>query len=147
MHSQTFPPHGMCWNWNPWMITAHAVSDLGTFVAYAAIPAIAMYIYRKGQLGHLQVAFPKLWLLGAMFVGTCGLSHLGTFLEVWFGGVFYWYTAANKIIMCLVSCMFARTFWNYRNDIALLGSLTHKVKLLRSTYIQDSEVSHVVPRK
>lgn len=122
-HFESYMPHGACWLWNPFLILLHASADLLTFLAYAAIPLTAVYIYRSGHLRGLAEAYPSLWRLGGAFVFFCGLCHLGSFLEVWFGGGVYWITGVNKAIMATVSLWFAYAFWKCREDLVLIGRL------------------------
>lgn len=114
-------PHGACWLWNWRLISLHAPADLLTFLAYASITLIAAYIYRTGKLHKLSAAYPDLWISGAGFVFFCGLSHLGNFLEIWFGGSLYWWTGINKNFMAATSLWFALQFWKRRDDISLVG--------------------------
>lgn len=116
-----YMPHGACWLWNRLLILLHAPSDLATFLAYAVIPITVIYVYRAGQLRGLAAAYPQLWRLGAAFVFFCGLSHLGNFLEVWWGGPIYVITGANKIVMAVVSMWFAYVLFRARKDLVFFG--------------------------
>lgn len=120
-------PHGMCWFWNPKLITVHAVSDFATFLCYMAIPIVFIYIYRTGKISKLKSAYPRLWVLGAGFIGTCGLSHLGAFLEIWFGGTLYWWTGLNKSLMAIVSWAFFFELFKHIDRIALTGKILFEV--------------------
>jgi len=116
-------PHGQCWLWDWRLILIHGLSDLLTFIAYTGIALVAYYIYLKGDLRGAKLAYPKLWFWGASFVLTCGISHLGNFLEIWVGGDFYWLTGVNKSLMSLASLRFLQIFWRRREDIALAGKV------------------------
>lgn len=116
------PPHGACWLWNRYLIFLHAGADLLTFVAYVTIPLIVLFIYRRGRLQRLAASYPQLWRLGAAFVFFCGISHLGSFMEVWYGNGLYWVTAANKTVMAVASLWFARRLWVRRYELASIGS-------------------------
>lgn len=118
----TMPPHGACWLWNPYLIAMHAGADLLTFLAYITIPLIVLFIYRRGRLQRLAAAYPQLWRLGAAFVFFCGLSHLGGFLEVWYGGDLYWVTASNNVVMAIASLWFARRLWVRRYELVSIGA-------------------------
>lgn len=118
-----FPPHGACWFWDRPLLALHAIPDLLTFVAYALIPALALYVYRRGQLRGLRAAYPLLWRLGAAFILFCGLSHLGNFLELWYGGWLFYVTGANKAVMAATSLWYAFEFWRVRQDLVLIGRL------------------------
>jgi len=116
-----FAPHRVCWLGNPWLIALHAPADLVTFLAYVAIPALVAYVYYKGELSAVGSAFPGLWRLAAAFVGLCGLSHLGNYLEVWYGGPLYWVTGAMKVAMAGASVAFAAQLWGVRDRLVLFG--------------------------
>ncbi len=71
--------HGYCLVWKPWLVAAHAISDLVIAAAYFAIP-IAIWIYvrlRKDlELKGLAVLF-------ALFILLCGLTHLLQCAVLW----------------------------------------------------------------
>lgn len=99
----------------------HAPADLLTFCAYSAIALTALYVYQRGKLSKLALAYPYLWLSGAGFVFFCSLSHLGSFLEIWCGGRIYYLTGANKVVMGIVSLWFAIQFFRLRDEIVTVG--------------------------
>jgi len=121
----TYQPHGMCWLWDYRLILLHAPSDFATFIAYSIIVIVAAYVYRCGTLSHLRTAYPRLWKSGVGFIGTCGLSHLGNFLEVWYGGGLYWMSGVNKVIMAVFSLYFAVQFYRVRDELVLAGRVLH----------------------
>lgn len=122
-----FMPHGACWLWDWKLILLHGPADFITFLSYSIIPIVCLFVYRTGRLQDVQSAFPGLWLWGAGFVLFCGLSHLGSFLEIWFGGWVYWITGINKIIMATFSAGFAIQFFYQREKIALFGRILSEV--------------------
>lgn len=121
--SHEFPPHAVCWLWDVRLILLHGVSSLLTAIAYLTIPLIVLYIYRQGRVKGLVAAYPMLWLLGGGFVFLCGLSHLGDFLEIWYGGLTYWITGICKAAMSIVSLAFAYTFWLKSGEIVLIAKI------------------------
>lgn len=116
-------PHGACWLWNKLLIALHAPGDLGTWFYYMFIPALALYIYRRGRLRFLMTAYPRLWRRGAAFVLLCGLSHLGAFAEIWIGGWIYYATGINKVGMVIASHLFAVELWRRREEIVQMGQV------------------------
>lgn len=126
--TESLMPHGACWLWDWHLIALHAPADLLTFLAYSIISLTAIYVYRCGHLSGLSMLHPRLWWLGAAFIGTCGLSHLGSFAEVWFGGALYWITGVNKVIMSLVSLAFALHFWRLREEFSLVGRVLREIR-------------------
>jgi hypothetical protein len=71
--------HGYCLVWKPWLIAAHAISDLLIFAAYFAIPiAIWIYVRRRKDLDLKFLA-----VLFALFILLCGLTHLIQCITLW----------------------------------------------------------------
>jgi hypothetical protein len=103
------------------MIILHGVAALSTAIAYFTIPVLVLYIYQKGQLKGLASTYPRLWVLGGLFIFFCGLSHLGNFIEIWIGGTIYWITGFNKLIMAIVSLAFTVALWLKSEEIILIG--------------------------
>lgn len=118
--SAEWAPHGVCWLWDWRVILLHSPADLVTFLAYAVISLTAVYVYRVAIRSGVAVLYPRLWLLGAAFIGTCGLSHLGNSLEVFYGGQLYWLTGCNKLVMATVSAWFAIDIWRVRETIVMV---------------------------
>jgi hypothetical protein len=112
-----YPPHGVCWLWNDLLITLHLIGDLGTGFYYLLIPAIAVFIYRKGNLQRIRELYPKLWKYGSAFVLICAVNHLLAALEIWVGGGLYYLSGINKILMVFVSGRFAHEFFKSRWEI------------------------------
>lgn len=72
--------HGYCLSWDPWLIGLHGGSDLLIFGAYTAIPiAILLFIRRRPQLEMKGLA-----LFFSAFIFWCGLTHLFSFITLWF---------------------------------------------------------------
>lgn len=115
-----YPPHGACWLWSKTLILLHSVPDLSTFIGYVSIPAIAYSIYRRGNLSKIKELFPNLWRAGIGFVFFCGLSHLGNFIEVFYGGWVYYATGINKLVMGAVTVSFAYRFYCSIDEIVLI---------------------------
>ncbi len=68
-----YPPRWMCGNWSEQVGWLHILSDLVIAGAYAAIPiAIASYVVRKRD----EIVFPKIYWLFALFILSCGTTHL-----------------------------------------------------------------------
>lgn len=127
MPIERFAPHGACWLWDWRILVLHAPADLVTFLAYAVIPLVALWIYRTGHVAGLAMAYPRLWRRGALFVAFCGLSHLGSFVEVYMGGWTYVVNGGVKTIMAVVSVGFAWEFWRVRAELATLAQIVDAV--------------------
>ncbi|WP_243361787.1 sensor histidine kinase [Fundidesulfovibrio terrae] len=74
-----FEPHGHCFLWQPDLIALHTVSDLVTGLSYYIIPVIIFYFVRKRS----DVPFPAMLLLFALFIISCGTTHLMSVWTIW----------------------------------------------------------------
>lgn len=92
-----FPPRWHCGSWTSLHGWVHVVADVSIFAAYVSIPAvIALYALRRKDL-----PFPRVAWLFALFIVSCGLSHLieaSIFWHPW-----YRLSALVKAITALVS--------------------------------------------
>jgi two-component system, NtrC family, sensor kinase len=107
-------PHGHCYRWDPWLVTAHVTADLAIACAYFAIPLTLYFIMRRVPLEragttvlswlHRDERPPELvWVLRwfSLFILCCGLTHV---IEAW--TVFtpaYYVAAAVKLLTAYVS--------------------------------------------
>ena len=74
--SSDFMPHGFCYQWNPWIIWLHVVSDLLITLSYYCIPLVLIYFARKRR----DLPFNWMFLMFGIFILGCGTTHL---MEVW----------------------------------------------------------------
>lgn len=127
MNTPHWMSHGQCWFWDWRLILIHGISDLLIFIAYMLIPITALYIYKNGHLDTLKASYPGLWLAGMAFVGFCGLSHLGSFIEIWYGDSIYWITGINKVLMSIASIWFAVSLWKVKDEIITISRILQAV--------------------
>ncbi|MAS92951.1 MAG: hypothetical protein CMO55_07105 [Verrucomicrobiales bacterium] len=75
-----FPARWNCGNWTTGHGLLHIISDIVIFAAYFTIPiALAFILLRKNK----EIPFPKLFWLFAIFILSCGLSHLVEAIVFW----------------------------------------------------------------
>ncbi|WP_243360619.1 ATP-binding protein [Fundidesulfovibrio terrae] len=74
-----FEPHGHCFLWQPDLIALHTVSDFVTGLSYYLIPVAIFYFVRKRS----DVPFPAMFLLFALFIVSCGTTHLMAIWTIW----------------------------------------------------------------
>jgi len=79
-----FEPHGHCFLWQPDLIALHTVSDFVTGLSYYLIPVAIFYFIRK----RTDVPFPAMFLLFALFIISCGTTHLAAIWTIWYPD--YW---------------------------------------------------------
>src|SRR4051794_39784291 len=77
--SDTFMPHGMCFNWQPEMIWLHVVSDAAIALAYYSIPFSLIYFISKRR----DFEFRYMFLLFGIFILACGTTHLMGIWTIW----------------------------------------------------------------
>jgi hypothetical protein len=96
-----FMPHGMCYEWNPAVITLHVVSDAIIALAYYSIPLTLIYFVRKRK----DLAFDWMFVCFAVFIVACGTTHVMEILNIWHPT--YWLSGIIKAITALVSIVTA----------------------------------------
>lgn len=98
-----YPPRWNCGNWSAAIGWLHIVSDLLTWLAYLAIPAMLVYFARKRKE---ELPFNRLfWLFGA-FILFCGTTHLMEAIIFWWpayglSGVIKFATASVSVITAI----------------------------------------------
>jgi signal transduction histidine kinase/ActR/RegA family two-component response regulator len=98
-------PHGFCLLWDPGLIWAYAVSDLGIGIAYFTIPlALAIFTQRRRDV----VFRPIFWLFAA-FIFLCGTTHFLDVLTLWVPA--YGIQVAVKATTAVVSIVTAFALW------------------------------------
>jgi PAS domain S-box-containing protein len=76
LQSSGFMPHGFCYQWNPWILGLHVVSDFLIAVSYYCIPLMLIYFVRRRR----DLPFNGMFVMFGVFILSCGTTHL---LEVW----------------------------------------------------------------
>ncbi|MEJ0037780.1 MAG: PAS domain-containing protein [Gammaproteobacteria bacterium] len=97
MHSNNFMPHGMCYLWQPGILSLHVISDALIALAYFSIPFTLLYFVRKR--GDLQ--FHWMFVCFAVFIVACGTTHLMEIWTIW--NPDYWVTGGIKAVTALAS--------------------------------------------
>ncbi|MBD2682097.1 PAS domain-containing protein [Nostoc paludosum FACHB-159] len=92
-----FVPHGHCYLWKPELVGLHIASDFLIALAYYSIPVTLVYFVRKRR----NLPFNSVVLLFAIFILTCGTSHLAEIWTLWYPT--YWLSGCIKAITALVS--------------------------------------------
>jgi hypothetical protein len=115
-----YPPHGVCWLWDPWLVALHAASDFAIFLAYWLIPWLIVRIARASEAGDAPIAFPRLRQWWTAFILACGLTHLSEVVVVWFGGGWLWASAIVKVVAAAVSLGAFIATWRRRHRIMAL---------------------------
>jgi PAS domain S-box-containing protein len=77
--TESFMPHGHCYLWRPDILWLNVLSDIGISLAYFAIPCLLITLVRKRR----DLKFNWIFILFAMFITACGLTHLVEIITVW----------------------------------------------------------------
>ncbi len=100
-----FMPHGFCLNWDPPLLSALIIANLGIAAAYFAIPLALWHFVRHRK----DLPYPWMFRLFAMFIIACGITHL---MKIWtLYEPFYWAEAATDICTAIISLITALSLW------------------------------------
>ncbi|MEO7208292.1 MAG: ATP-binding protein [Steroidobacteraceae bacterium] len=90
-------PHGMCYQWQPGILSLHVVSDGLISLAYLAISCtLLLFVHRRIDLRHKWI-----FLCFATFIIACGVTHAMEILTIW--QPIYWISGGVKLITALAS--------------------------------------------
>lgn len=92
-----YMPHGMCYLWQPALVTLHIVSNLLIAAAYFSIPVLLIYFVSKRK----DVAFSGVFLLFGAFIIACGVGHLMDIWTLWHPA--YWLAGVIRAVTAAVS--------------------------------------------
>ncbi|UUR07154.1 ATP-binding protein [Sphingomonas glaciei] len=100
-----YAPHGYCLLWQPELIWTHVVSDALIAASYFSIPIALVTFVRKRP----DVEFGKMFWLFALFILSCGLTHVMGIWNLWHGD--YAAEATIKAITAIASVPTAILLW------------------------------------
>lgn len=92
-----YMPHGMCYLWQPALVTLHVISNLLIAAAYFSIPVLLVYFVAKRK----DVAFSGVFLLFGAFIIACGVGHLMDIWTLWHPA--YWLAGVMRAVTAAVS--------------------------------------------
>jgi PAS domain S-box-containing protein len=102
---QDYMPHGMCFLWQPELITLHVASDSLIALAYYSIPVALVYFAWK----RTDLAFPAIFVLTGLFILACGTTHIMSIWTLWFPD--YRLDGGIKAVTALLSVGTAVAIW------------------------------------
>jgi signal transduction histidine kinase/ActR/RegA family two-component response regulator len=103
--SGDYAPHGYCLLWQPELIWTHVISDALIAAAYFSIPVALVTFVRRRR----DVEFGKMFWLFALFILSCGMTHLMGIWNLWNGD--YAAEATIKAITAAASVPTAILLW------------------------------------
>jgi signal transduction histidine kinase len=92
-----FMPHGMCYLWQPGVLSLHLVSDALIALAYFSIPFTLVYFVRERR----DLEFQWMFVCFAVFIVACGATHAMEVWVIWHPN--YWLSGSIKAITALAS--------------------------------------------
>lgn len=98
-------PHGFCLLWEPWLVWAHALGNIGIALAYFSIPVVLLRFARRRR----DLVFKPVFWLFAAFILLCGTGHLADLLTLWVPA--YRLETGIKVATALVSLATAAVLW------------------------------------
>lgn len=126
-------PHGYCFTWSPSLLGIHVVSDALIGLAYVSIPLTLLHLVRRRG----DLPFNSMFLLFAMFIVSCGVTH---FMEVWtVWNPSYWLSGSLKAVTAAASVLTALTLVRLVPQALALPSVGH---LKQALVALEQEASH-----
>ena len=109
-----YMPHGHCYLWQPGILWTNVISDLVIAFSYFSIPFVLLYMVQKRK----DQKFKGVFILFALFILSCGLTHLFSVYTIWNGS--YGTHGILKAITAIVSALTAAVlFLNLDKLIAI----------------------------
>ncbi len=100
-----YAPHGYCLLWQPGLVWTHVISDALIAAAYFSIPVALISFVRRRP----DVEFGKMFWLFAVFILSCGMTHVMGIWNLWHGD--YGTEALIKAVTALASVPTALLLW------------------------------------
>ncbi len=92
-----FLPHGMCFLWDPRVLSLHVISDALTAIAYFSIPVVLIWFARtRGDL-----PFRSVFIMFGLFIVACGTTHVLSIWTIWHPD--YWLSGWVKALTATAS--------------------------------------------
>ena len=107
-HTGSFLPHGYCFEWRPDILWLNVISDIVIATAYFSIPVLlALYLKKRPD-----IQFRGLFLLFALFIFFCGVTHLFSIFVIWNPqyGIHGLLKAATAIVSLITAIVLAKNF-------------------------------------
>ena len=103
--TRDFMPHGHAYLWTPEVLWLNVVPDILIAMAYFTIPFVLFRLMRR----HRDLPFDSLFICFAVFIVSCGLTHLVDVWNVWHAE--YWLEGLVKLIAAAAAAPTALLLW------------------------------------
>ncbi|MCB1841373.1 MAG: GGDEF domain-containing protein [Halioglobus sp.] len=100
-----YMPHGHCFLWRTDLLLMHVGGDVAIAAAYFAIPAALVKLVKA----RADLAFNWIFLMFALFIFFCGVTHVISSFNVWHG--YYHVEGISKVVTAVVSVLTAIMIW------------------------------------
>lgn len=121
--SGDYMPHGHCYLWQPGILWVNVISDALIAISYFSIPFALLLIVKKRQ----DFSFRSAFLLFAMFILCCGITHLFSIYTIWHGS--YGLHGISKALTAIVSMVTAVALFRW---LPLILSVPSESKLKKA---------------
>lgn len=101
----TFMGHGHCYLWRSDLVVLHTASDTLIAASYFTIPVALYVLVHKRK----DLEYDWMFVLFALFIFCCGLTHLMSVYNVWNGA--YYVSGGLKALTAFVSLLTAALIW------------------------------------
>ncbi|AHI30098.1 sensor histidine kinase [Marinobacter similis] len=101
----TFMGHGHCYLWRSDLVILHTASDVLIAASYFTIPVALYVLVHKRK----DLEYDWMFVLFALFIFCCGLTHLMAVYNVWNGA--YYVSGSLKALTAVVSLLTAALIW------------------------------------
>src|SRR6202161_905127 len=137
-----FMPHGMCYQWQPGVLTLHVISDAFISLAYLSISATLLYFVHK----RIDLQHKWIFLCFAIFIIACGFTHAMEILTIWHPT--YWLSGGIKLVTAFASVSTAILLIRYFPTALRLPtpSAMHRIvqlETLNRSLVEDSARSAI----
>ncbi len=95
--SDSFLPHGFCFQWKTVLIWLNVLSDSLVAAAYLVIPVLLFYFAKKRS----DLQFRWLFVCFGIFIVACGTTHVMDVVTLWVPA--YWIAGVIKCVTALAS--------------------------------------------
>ncbi len=92
-----FMPHGMCFSWQPEVLSLHVISDAFIALAYFSIPFMLVRLVQR----RADLPFSGVFWAFSLFIVSCGITHVLSIAVIW--QPIYWLEGAVKAITAISS--------------------------------------------
>jgi diguanylate cyclase (GGDEF)-like protein/PAS domain S-box-containing protein len=96
--SRNFLPHGVCYLWNPQLLTLHVVSDSIIFLSYLAISGTLVWLVHRERR---YIPFAWIFVCFGLFIVACGFTHMMDVVVLW--KPYYWLAGDIKLLTAIAS--------------------------------------------